>query len=212
MTERQHPLRRIAIAVSVAGLVSGMVAGAWWCARLWAGAPYPVADPAATARQVDSRTQVVYDVLGLPRAELDTTWPGRGLDADGSSCYRRGLRHWGDQLSDSPPSEPHTVMIYDTWALKGVSPAQAESALERARHALTQRGWTVTAYEHSRQRLRLTLTPPRTDITVRLEAYPGDRLQVAAHADCTRYPSHTPLGNRDVPLVPPQHAPAQLRG
>lgn len=199
------------MAVSVAGLALGMVAGVWWCARLWDGVPYPVADPAATARQVDRHTQAVYDVLDLPQAELDTGWPGRGLDADGSSCYRRGLRHWGDQLSDSPPSEPHTVMVHDSWALTGVSPAQAESALKRARRALTQRGWTVTAYEHSRQRLRLTLTPPRTDITVVLEAYPGDRLQVAAHADCARYPSHTPLDNLDTPLVPPQKAPAPLR-
>ncbi|MGP4086058.1 hypothetical protein [Streptomyces sp. KR55] len=175
------------------------------------GEPYPVADPAVTASRLDDHTQAVYDALDLPDAELDTDWPGNGSEADGYGCYYRGLSHLSEQLSDSPPSVPGVVNVKNKWALKRVSHTQAVSALQRARKEPTRRGWEVTAYENSRHWLRLSLKPSDTDDAVSIVAYPRDRLQVTAYADCARYPQGTPLNDLDQPDLPPQVAPVQLR-
>ncbi|MFG2777563.1 hypothetical protein ACGFY7_06820 [Streptomyces prunicolor] len=219
MTQRHNRLgrrRRLLVAsaavLALAGAVVGTVGVARWSERLWEGDPYPVADPAATAQRLDGHTQAVYDVLGLPHAQLDPDWPGGGSEADGYGCYYRGLKHWSEQLSDSPPSPPHVVDVSNEWALKGVSRDQAVSALRRVRKALTRQGWKVTAYENSRAWLRLALTLPDTDDTVSIQTYPRDRLQVSAYADCARYPSGTPVDDLDEPELPAQGAPAQLRG
>lgn len=212
MTQRNHRLgwRRAVRTLAAVGLALGAVTVAWWFRQLWEGDPYPVADPAATARQLDQRTQAVYDALDLPQAQLATDWPG-GLKASGGACPYRGLRHWREQLSDSPPSEPRVVSVRGEWVLTGVSRTQAESALERVRRVMTRQGWNVTTYERSLQRLQLGLTPPGAANSIAVEAYDGDRLQVVAYAECARYPSGTPLGGAEEPLLPAQGAPAQLR-
>ncbi|MFF4038691.1 hypothetical protein [Streptomyces sp. NPDC001816] len=201
--------RRKIVAASAMGLA---VAGTVGFVRLWNGEPYPVADPATTATRLDGYTQAVYDALDLPNAELDTDRPGRGMEADGYGCSYSGLSHLSEQLSDSPPIPPGVVNVSDEWALKGVSRAQAVSALQRARKQLTRRGWEVTGYENSRIRLWLALKPSDSDDGVWIEAYPANRLEVAARtADCARYPSGTPLNSLDEPAMPPQVAPVQLR-
>lgn len=217
MTQRHNRLgrrRRLlvtsAAVLALAGTVVGMVGFARSFERLWEGDPYPVANPAATAQRLDGHTQAVYDALGLPHAQLDPDWPGGGSEVDG--CYYRGLKHWSEQLSDSPPSLPHVVGVSNEWALKRVSRDQAVSALRRVRKELTRQGWKVTAYENSRAWLSLTLTLPDTDDTVSIQTYPRDRLQVSAYADCARYPSGTPVNDLHEPELPAQGAPVQLRG
>ncbi|GGX82760.1 hypothetical protein GCM10010324_30550 [Streptomyces hiroshimensis] len=195
----------------MAAVAAGAIGFGRWLDGAWQGTPYPVADPAATARRLDGHTQALYDALGLPRAGLAEDWPGDGMHAGLSSCPRRGLRHFPEGLSDSPPSEPGVTTVSEDWALKGVSPAQAGPALERARERMTQRGWKVTDYEHSGPRLWLRLTHPGTGDSLSAEAYPGDRLGVAAYADCARYPSDTPMDLYDKPRLPARQAPAPLR-
>ncbi|MFF9277584.1 hypothetical protein [Streptomyces griseosporeus] len=170
---------------------------------------YPLADPVATATRLDGYTQTAYDALGLTGAALDDAWPGGGLEAEGWNCYSRDL---GDQLSDSPPSEPGVVRVSDEWAVKGVSHARAVAALRRARGELAARGWKVTDFDDTPQRLRLRLKPPGSDDKVSVEEYPGGRLQVGAYADCARYPEGTALDAQGDPEVPEQRAPVQLRG
>ncbi|WP_327416059.1 hypothetical protein [Streptomyces sp. NBC_01233] len=223
MTRRPHdpttpapaPARRRKIrAASAAGLALVAVVGfARWFAPIWDGTPYPVADPAATARELEGHTQSAYAALGLPRAEL-ADWPGAGLAADGHDCHLRGMRHWSERGIAYPPQAPGVVTVSDTWGLRGVPRAEAEPALERVRKALTQQGWKVTDYANSpdlhQAELRLEL--PGTGRTLSLTTYPGDRLEVAAHADCARYPSGTPLTGGGDPRLPAPSAPSQLRG
>ncbi|WP_329365362.1 hypothetical protein [Streptomyces sp. NBC_01483] len=90
------------------------------------------------------------------------------------------------------------------WALKGVSPVKAKAALQRAKGELVRQGWKVTSYEESKFRNELSMRPPRTDDTVSVEAYPGDRLGVRAYAECARYPSGTPMGACGDPELPNQ--------
>ncbi|WBO65375.1 hypothetical protein [Streptomyces camelliae] len=201
---RTSPHRKIA-AVSAVLLAVAAVAG---CTRLWDGEPYPVADPVATATRLDGYTQAVYDALDLPDAELE---PGGSPEADGYGCSYRGLRHLDEELSDSPGSPPGVVDVSSGWALKGVSRAEAVSAMQRARAELTRQGWKVAGYENSRSWLRLSLKPVNGEDTVSVEAYPGDRLQVAAYAECARYPSGTQMNELGEPVLPPQVAPVQLR-
>lgn len=158
MTRRPHdpttpapaPARRRKIrAASAAGLALVAVVGfARWFAPIWDGTPYPVADPAATARELEGHTQSAYAALGLPRAEL-ADWPGAGLAADGHDCHLRGMRHWSERGIAYPPQAPGVVTVSDTWGLRGVPRAEAEPALERVRKALTQQGWKVTDYANS---------------------------------------------------------------
>ncbi|WP_433889009.1 hypothetical protein [Streptomyces sp. CA-111067] len=213
MTERQafRGRRRAVCSVSAAGLALVATAFAFWFEQQWKGRPYPVANPAATARRLDDHTQTIYDALGLPDAELATDWPGAGLTTDPYTCPRPGLRHLSDGLMDSPPSEPRTVKVNDDWALKDVTRAQAVPALQRARTELTRAGWRLTSYEDSTDRLQLSLRPPNAKDTVSVEAYPGDRLQITASTGCARYPAGTPMRYSDDPELPPQQAPAQLR-
>ncbi|MFD9520569.1 hypothetical protein [Streptomyces sp. NPDC059979] len=223
MTQRHHGQnpgrRRKILAASAAGLalaaaVVGTVGLAQWFAQGWQGIPYPVADPAATARELDGYTQSVYDALALPGAEL-ADWPGAGLLAEGYNCNLRGMRNWSRNGFGNPTEDPGVVTVSDTWGLKGISHPQAQPALERVREELTRRGWEVTEYENTADRLALRLTLPGTGTgtgkTISVRTYPGDRLQVAAHADCARYPSGTSLNHHGEPSLPAPAAPAQLR-
>lgn len=212
--QRDHRgrLRKILL-LSAAGLaLTASVGFVRWFGPAWQGTPYPLADPAVTARRLDGHTQSVYDALGLPRAELDAAGSRRGMETGVTLCYPRGLRHLNEQLADSPPAEPQVVNVSDEWLLRGVSRTQAGPALERARDGLTRQGWKVIAYQNSGDDLRLDLTPPGTDDTVSVTAYPGNRLQVGARSKRARYASDTPLNDRREPRLPAQQAPTQLRG
>ncbi|WP_344961480.1 hypothetical protein, partial [Streptomyces thioluteus] len=173
--------------VGVGALIAGVLAFVQWAEPFWEGEPYPVARPAATAERLDGHTQSVYDALGLRRARLDDKWPGQGLEAKGSACHRRGLQHRLDEFNDTPPSEPHVVDMRESWALKGVSRAQAKPALERVRQKLTRQGWKVTLSEDSQYGLQLSLKHPGTGDVLSMGTYPEDRLDVSAHAACARY-------------------------
>jgi hypothetical protein len=215
MTEQRRrtaPHRKIAAASAVVLTL----AGAAGCARLWAGEPYPVADPVATATRVDGYTQAVYDALGLPDAALDETRSGAGPEADGYSCRYRGLSHLDEELSDSPGNPPGVVAVSDGWTLRGVSRARALSSMQRARAELTRRGWKVAGFQNSSSWLRLVLRPGGGEgtvpTTVSVEAYPGGLLEVSAHAECARWPSGTRTDERGDPVMPVQAAPVQLRG
>ncbi len=176
--------------------------------RLWDGKPYPVADPATTATRLDGHTQAMYDALDLPTAELGTAG---GFEADGYGCQYRGLKHLSEQLADSPGNPPGVVKVRAGWSLKGVSRAEAVSAMHRARRELTRRGWEVADYENSRFRLWLSMKPTDSGDRVTVEAYPAGRLDVEAHTeDCVRYPSGTPLDGPDEPTLPDPVAPVQL--
>ncbi|PSJ25293.1 hypothetical protein B7P34_28950 [Streptosporangium nondiastaticum] len=200
-----------AAVLAFAAVAAGMTAFTGWAREVWRGTPYPVADPAATARRLDGRTQALYDALGLTRAELDDDGPGDGLATGKSSCDRRGLRDLPKNISDSPPSEPGVTTVRDEWTLKGVPRAEAGPALERAGQRLTRQGWKVTRYEHSDLRLWLFLKHPDTGDTVGVEELPGDRLGITARSECARIPSGTPMNLAEEPLLPAQRAPVQLR-
>ncbi|MFE1951138.1 hypothetical protein ACFW9D_11785 [Streptomyces sp. NPDC059524] len=180
---------------------------------VWNGEPYPVADPAVTASRIDERTQDVYDALALPDAGLDRAWPGRAVEAYGSSCRPRGLRHFSDQLADSPPSADGVVTVHSEWALTGVSPADAAAGLRRVEKRLEPRGWEVVEYDHDGTRPFMRLRPPGggDEDQIQIQSYPRDRLQVAAYSSCARYPEGTPLTSYGEPALPAQQAPAQLR-
>ncbi|WP_167150931.1 hypothetical protein [Streptomyces sp. MBT27] len=216
MTQQPHPARRktttyLVVGVVTAGLVTATAYAAQWFEGVWNGRPYPVAAPASTAQRLDARTQAVYDALALPHPVLDENWPGGGVEAEGSSCHPVGLRHFFDNLSDTPPSEPHVVDVHDDWALKGVPLAEAVTAAERARVALAHQGWKVTEYEHTSSDLVLRLTAPDSSDAVGIVAYPQDRLQVFAMAACSRYPADTPLDAAGDPRLPAPQAPSALR-
>ncbi|MFF4657504.1 hypothetical protein [Streptomyces sp. NPDC001381] len=214
MTQRRNRLgrrRKILVASAAVLAVAGAVGLARCAERLWEGDPYPVEDPSVTALRLDGHTQSVYDALALPDAELDPDWPGEGQQAD-SSCTYRGLKHFPGQLNDTPPSMPGVVSVSSEWALKGVPSGQAMTALRRARKQLTERGWKVTTYESVNHAIQLRLQPPDSDDTVWVATYPRGRLEVAAYAECARYPSGTPMNDGGEPDLPAPGAPAQLRG
>ncbi|MFE9404042.1 hypothetical protein ACFYNY_20000 [Streptomyces sp. NPDC006530] len=216
MTQQFRPARRkitmyIVVGLVAAGMVTATAYAAKWFEGVWNGRPYPVAAPASTAQRLDAHTQAVYDALALPHPALDENWPGGGVEATGYSCHPVGLRHFFDNLSDTPPSEPQVVAVHDAWALKGVPLAEAVTAAERARVALTHQGWKVTENKHTSSDLVLRLTAPDSSDTVGIEAYPQDRLQVFAAADCARYPAGTPLDTASDPRLPAPQAPSALR-
>ncbi|MGW0881711.1 hypothetical protein [Streptomyces sp. NPDC002671] len=197
--------------------VTGAAAVSLWLGRqawlLWTGEPFPVADPAATAQQLDESTQETYDALGLPEARLDTEWSGTGRAAEEGECYYRGLSHFGDQISDAaPPSVPGVVVVRTEWALKGVTAQAGQAALRRARGTLEERGWHVTTYKTLGGDIDLAATPPEGGATVRLAADPGDRLEVSARSECTRVPKGTPIDDAGEVPLPPQQLPLRLRG
>ncbi|GHB29825.1 hypothetical protein GCM10010331_15230 [Streptomyces xanthochromogenes] len=216
MTQQPRPGRRktttyVAMGLVAAGALTATAYAAQWFEGVWNGRPYPVAAPASTAQRLDARTQAVYDALALPHGALDENWAGGGMDATGYSCHPVGLRHFFDNLSDTPPSEPHVVDVHDNWAVKGVALAEAVTAVERARVALTHQGWKVTEYEHTSSRLVLRLTAPDSSDAVGIEAYPEDRLQVFTTAECARYPEGTPLDSAGDPQLAAPQAPSTLR-
>ncbi|MFG2991638.1 hypothetical protein ACGFZK_20490 [Streptomyces sp. NPDC048257] len=130
---------------------------------LWQGAPYPVAEPAATAREPDGHTQAVYGTLALalPDAELADR-PGAGLVAEGADCNLRGMRHWSENGLGVPPQAPQVVDVSAGWALEGVPLPRVAPAVDRVRADLTRRGWKVTEYQNTPRRLQLRLELPGT--------------------------------------------------
>lgn len=192
--------RRALIAAPAAGLALTALTGC--------GTSYPEANPLTTAARLERNTQTVYDALGLPGAALDAGWPSGGLVADGSDCYSKDLL---DQVSDSPPTEPGVVKVSDTWALKGVTHPQAVAALARARRSLTLQGWEIGRYDESVRTLEMEATPPGAKDRMYVREYPEGRLEVAAVADCARFPEGLRRDVHDNPELPPQKAPAQLR-
>lgn len=217
---RTSPRRKLAkriAAAAVATAIAGFAAVKF--ADIWRGEPYPVADPTVTAHRLDVQTQAVYDALALPpSAGLDPRWPGEGITADTLECHLRGLGHLLENMNDSPPSEPYTSDIGDSWALGGVTRPQAQDALERARQTLTRAGWTILSYDNGNaQQLQLRLRPPAAarateGDTVSVALYPGDRLAVSASADCARYPDGTSADAEGKPeSLPAPAAPVQLR-
>ncbi len=200
--------RKLIVRSAAAGLAITGLVPLW---HLWQGTPYPVGQPSATARRLDRQTQNVCDALGLPAAGLDRTWVG-GISGHIYDCPRRGLAHWTDQLTDTPPMEPHTFTVSDTWALTGVTHPQAVRALHQARQTLTRQGWTVTSYEDSPPRLlSLELKTPSAD-AIHVTLYPGHRLAVEAYAGCASYPDGTPTDAEGQPYLPAPTAPVQLTG
>ncbi|MER7344715.1 hypothetical protein ABT390_04825 [Streptomyces aurantiacus] len=200
-----------AAGVGVAAAMAGIVGAGLWFEGVWAGEPYPVADPAATSRSLDERTQTVYDALALPDARLDTERSGVGAEAEGYGCNRRGVRHWADGFSGSPPSEPGVVNVSYDWTLRGVPRARAVAALKHAKKELTREGWKVASHDNDRFWLRLKMVPPGGDASVSVTSYPAGRLEIAGYADCARYPEGTPLDEWGDPELAEMRAPVQLR-
>ncbi|MFE4861200.1 hypothetical protein [Streptomyces sp. NPDC056670] len=66
-------------------------------------------------------------------------------------------------------------------------------------------------HEHTSSRLVLRLTASDSSDAVGIEAYPGDRLQVFATAECARYPEGTPLDRAGDPQLGAPQAPSTLR-
>ncbi|MFD0415583.1 hypothetical protein [Streptomyces sp. NPDC127108] len=209
--------RRKAVRVTTAGLgiaaaLAGLVGLARWFEGVWEGEPYPVADPAATSRHLDERSQAVYDALALPDARLDTKRSGPRAYTDAYTCDRRGLRTLSDALDPSPPSEPHVVSVTYDWTLRDVPRARAVTALAHARRELTRQGWKVAEHQNDRYGLELSMRPPRDGTSVAITAYPGGRLEVSAYAGCARYPEGTPMDIDGEPELAAMRAPVQLRG
>ncbi|MER7708652.1 hypothetical protein ABTX81_37955 [Kitasatospora sp. NPDC097605] len=182
--------------------------------ELWQGEPFPVADPVTVAQRLDGQTQTIYDALQLPSARLDPDWPGSGIEATVQSCYARGL---GEALNDSPPPEPGTAAVHESWALEGVPAAEAVEAMARARRTLTAAGWEITSSSESpAEDADLYLRPPATGdgVTVRtgVRFYPSGVLEVFAISECLRYPGSTTVDSEGKPHVPGvPTAPSALR-
>ncbi|MFC5664940.1 hypothetical protein ACFP3U_18360 [Kitasatospora misakiensis] len=219
MTSHQRSGVRPAAGRIVVGvvLVAALVFSAVKAVDLWRGDPFPVADPVAVAQRLDAQTQAIYDALELPEAQLDPQWPGEGIEATIYNCHPRGLRNLNDVLSDSPPHEPGTADVHESWALAGVTPAAAVEAIGRARRTLAAAGWQVVSYrDDGVGEVALRLRPPATDDKVAVKAgvwtYPSGRLEVFAGAECLRYPDGTAVDDEGKPDVPGRaDAPAQLR-
>ncbi|MFI9331305.1 hypothetical protein ACIGZJ_27685 [Kitasatospora sp. NPDC052868] len=185
-------------------------------ADLWRGEPFPSADPVAVAQRLDARTQTIYDGLRLPDAKLNPTWPGAGIKASIYDCHPRGLANFPDTLADSPPREPGTAAVHESWALAGVTREQAVDAIARARRTLEAAGWKTVSYDVSGGEASLRLEAPATQDKVAVRAgvvlYPNDNLEVFASAECVRYHEDTAVDDERPPDVPGPSAPTQLRG
>lgn len=208
---RRKAVTVVAAGVGAAATLAGVVGVGLWFEGVWEGDPYPVADPAATSRRLDERTQRVYDALALPDARLDTERSAARAEAEGYGCYRRGMRHWSDAFAGSPPSEPHVVNVSYDWTLRGVPRARAATAVEHAKKELTREGWKVAAHDDDRFGLRLKVVAPGGGLSVSVTSYPSGRLEIAGYADCARYPSGTNLDEYGVPELAEMRAPVQLR-
>ncbi|WP_380282424.1 hypothetical protein [Kitasatospora purpeofusca] len=212
--------RAAALAAVGVGMAGALFLGGVKATELWQGEPFPVADPVAVAGRLDARTQAVYDALLLPDAPLNREWPSEGIEASIYDCHPRGLAHFLDSISDSPPREPGTTAVHESWALAGVTHAQAVDAMARARQTLTAAGWKVTSYtDLSPDDVTLRLKPPQADdgvtdgVTdgVSVALYPRGNLAVFAGTDCIRMPDTTPVDFEGRPDVPGPSAPVQLR-
>ncbi|MER7578563.1 hypothetical protein [Kitasatospora sp. NPDC097691] len=143
------------------GLSTTLVFGAVSLGRVWQGEPYPTADPAATAAQVNGRLLAVYDAFGLsPAPVLDPQYTP-AVEADVYDCHRRGLAHALDGVDDSAPHEPRTAAIHAGFSVKALTGPQAEAAVLRAERTLNDQGWTVTSSREP-DRVRLLLEPPKS--------------------------------------------------
>ncbi|MFD9859244.1 hypothetical protein [Streptomyces alboflavus] len=198
--------------LGIAAALAGFIGLARWFEGVWVGDPYPVADPAATSRTLDERSQAVYDALALPDARLDTERSGVRAYTATYTCDRRGLRTWSDVLDPAPPSEPGVVSVSYDWTLRDVPRARAVTALKDARKELTRQGWRVTEHRDDRYRLELSMRPPKAGSSIAVTAYPGDRLEVSAYGECARYPAGTAMDSDGDPELADMRAPVQLRG
>ena len=186
-------------------------------AELWTGAPFPVADPATTARHLDARTQVVYDALALPAGATLDSRQYQGIRADIYDCHERGLAHAPDNMLDTAPNEPRTAAVSASWLLTGIPRPEGVEAIQRARNTLTGQGWTEILYDESHGDVRLKLKPPTTGPdsvpdTVYIDFHGNGLFEVAANAECARYRNDTPVDTEGKPQnLPRPTAPAQLR-
>ncbi|MFJ9770561.1 hypothetical protein ACIRVF_04890 [Kitasatospora sp. NPDC101157] len=188
--------------------------------RAWSGTPYPVADPAAVARHLDTRAQAVYDALALPPgATLTSGSEGDGITARSyGACRARGLTHLLESMGDTGADQPRTAALGARFTLAGVGRPQWQQARQRARQALTDQGWTVAAVDGSAAAPGLTLTPPATgpgslveSVSISFDPVAGT-LAVAAATECAHYPDSTPTGPLGEPTdLPAITAPTQLR-
>ncbi|PNE43522.1 hypothetical protein [Streptomyces noursei] len=182
---------------------AGVVGATNWLLGVWDGQPYPVSDPVAAASGLDLHARSAYRALGLSHVTVTADGPGLGLQAEGQSCRRRGMRYWADGLRDSsPPSAPHVIVLTATYRVAPVGEAEAEAALEAARTTLTGKGWKVLATYGRQHIMRETLQPPNSDDTVDLATYPHARLEITAKAPCGRYPEGTPVDESGEPVLP----------
>ncbi|MFB7470033.1 hypothetical protein [Kitasatospora sp. NPDC056184] len=198
-------------------VVGGMFLAGLKAIDLWRGETFPVADPVAVAQRLDAQTQTIYDALQLPQARLDPDWPGGGIEATIDNCHPRGLGNLSSVLSDSPPNEPGTAAVNESWALEGVPATVAAEAMARAERTLTAAGWKAVSYAGAEAGdASLKLTPPAADdgVVVRagVVAFPSGALEVYATTECLRYPDGTEADREGRPYVPGRpDAPSQLR-
>ncbi|WBP90606.1 hypothetical protein [Kitasatospora cathayae] len=211
------PRRKAAVLSTAAVLSAAVLLGAVGLGRAWEGDPFPVADPAATARHLNDRAVTAYDALALPQAPVLEPDVGTGIEARPSNCRRRGLAHFGGDLSDSPPLEPRTAVIAARFTLRGVTHQQAAEGVQRARQALTEQGWTVGSYQEF-DGFRLQLNPPDTapgsaSYAIGISYTDStDRLAVGASSECIRYPGGTSTDDDGRPAdLPSLSLPAQVR-
>ncbi|MFF2045449.1 hypothetical protein ACFVVX_34030 [Kitasatospora sp. NPDC058170] len=201
--------------LGVGVLVVALVLGGVWFNDLWRGQPFPTADPVAVAGRLDARTQAIYDGLQLPDAPLNPRWPMAGIEASIYDCHPRGLANFPDTLADSPPREPGTAAVHESWALAGVTHAQAADATARARRTLEAAGWKTVSYKVSGGDVALRLEAPGTKDKVAVRAgvvlYPNGNLEVFAAAECVRYPKSAAVDDEGRPDLPDPSAPTQLR-
>ncbi|WBP92121.1 hypothetical protein [Kitasatospora cathayae] len=184
--------RRAARALAVLAVAGAVMLGGVKVTGVWEGAPFPVADPAATAEHLNSQTLAVYDSLDVPNGLVLNLSNSLGIKADIYDCHGRGLSHFLDNLEDTAPYEPRTAAISAGLTVTGLKHPQAAEALERARGALTAQGWTVES-QAAPDHIQLKLKPPSTgpngvSDTVFVDFYdPSGFFTIEAHAECARY-------------------------
>ncbi|MER7625469.1 hypothetical protein [Streptomyces sp. NPDC126503] len=119
-------LRRALTGLVAAGLAVGGLA-------VWFGAPYPAADPEASAARLKAEAGRVLEEARLP--------PGTGPVHNGvetGTCYYRGLR----SLAHIDQGRPDVRSFELSWRVTGVPEKTAADAQERTRRRLTAAGWT----------------------------------------------------------------------
>ncbi|MFE7587797.1 hypothetical protein ACFU6K_00235 [Kitasatospora sp. NPDC057512] len=176
-----------------------------------------MADPAATAEQLNDRTLTVYDALGVPDGLTLDLRHSLGVQANIYDCHGRGLSHVLDSLQDTTSHEPRMAAIGVGFTVTGLTHAQAAEAMERARRTLAGRGWTVGFRDLSGD-IQLKLEPPGggaggVSESVFVDFYdPSGFFTIEARAECARYLDDTPVTSEGKPEhLAPLAVPAQVR-